>query len=64
MFSGGSKMNIGKKEVKAVNMFMKEQLYLLKEAQKDKSHHEEHSHKSTELAQFLLLYNFYLCFFP
>ena len=53
MFSGGSKRNIGKKKVKAVKLFMKEQPYLLKKTQKDKSDKEEHSNKNAERVQLL-----------
>ena len=40
-------------EIEAVKMFMKEQLYLLKKAQKDKSDEEEYSNENSELVQFL-----------
>ena len=39
--------------MEAVKIFIKEQLYLLKKAQKDKSNEEEHSNKNVELVQLL-----------
>ena len=40
-------------EIKAVKMFMKEQLFLLKKAQKDKSDKEEHNSENSEIVQLL-----------
>ena len=40
-------------EIKAVKMFMKEQLFLLKKAQKDKSDKEEHNSENSETVQLL-----------
>ena len=40
-------------EIEAVKMFMKEQLYLLKKTQKDKSDEEDHSSENSELVKLL-----------
>ena len=39
--------------MEAMKIFIKEQLYLLKKAQKDKSNEKEHSNKNVELLQLL-----------
>ena len=44
-------------EIEAVKMFMKEQLFLLKKTQKDKSDEEEHSSENAELVKLLLQQN-------
>ena len=44
----------------AVTMLMKEQLYLLNKAQKEKSVGKEHIYENEQLAQFLIQQNAYL----
>ena len=41
--------------MEAVKIFIKEQLYLLKKAQKDKSNEEEHSNKNVDSKKLLYL---------